>query len=47
VGTVAFSQTLDLERARDHLGYAPKVDIIEGIRRTSAWYRARAAGPTC
>jgi nucleoside-diphosphate-sugar epimerase len=47
VGTVAFSQTLDLERARDHLGYAPKVDITEGIRRTSAWYRARAAGPTC
>ena len=47
VGTVAFSQTLDLQRARDHLGYAAKVDITEGIRRTSAWYRARVAGPTC
>ena len=47
VGTVAFSQTLDLQRAGDHLGYAAKVDITEGIRRTSAWIRSRAAGPTC
>jgi nucleoside-diphosphate-sugar epimerase len=47
VGTVAYSQTLDLQRARDHLGYVPRVDIHEGIRRTSAWMQARAGEQTC
>ena len=47
VGTVAFSQTLDLQRSRDHLGYVPRVDIAEGIRRTSAWIAARAGGRPC
>ncbi len=47
VGTVAYSQTLDLQRARTHLGYVPRVDIAEGIRRTSAWIQARAEGRPC
>jgi nucleoside-diphosphate-sugar epimerase len=47
VGTVAYSQTLDLQRAREHLGYVPRVDINEGIRRTSAWIQARAQGRPC
>lgn len=37
VGTVAYSQTLDLRRAQERLGYAPNVDLDEAIRRTSAW----------
>ena len=47
VGTVAYSQTLDLQRAREHLGYVPRVEIAEGIRRTSAWIQARAEGRPC
>ncbi|MCP4244633.1 MAG: hypothetical protein GY772_29170, partial [bacterium] len=34
----------DVTRAREELGYAPSVDIDEGIRRFVAWYReARGA----
>ena len=29
----------DLARARTLLGYAPQVDVVEGLRRTVAWYR--------
>ncbi len=47
VGTVAFSQTLDLRHARERLGYAPRVDLDEGIVRTAAWIRARAEGRPC
>jgi nucleoside-diphosphate-sugar epimerase len=47
VGTVAYSQTLDLQRARDYLGYVPRVDIREGIRRTSAWMNSRVGEQTC
>ena len=47
VGTVAYSQTLDLQRAREHLGYVPRVEIADGIRRTSAWIQARAEGRPC
>jgi len=45
VGTVAYSQTLDLRRARERLGYVPRVDIDDGIARTAAWMRAE--GTTC
>jgi nucleoside-diphosphate-sugar epimerase len=47
VGTVAYSQTLDLQKAREQLGYVPQVDIAEGIRRTAAWYQAGAGGAAC
>jgi UDP-glucose 4-epimerase len=29
----------DLSRAEKHLGYKPKIDFEEGLRRTIAWYR--------
>jgi nucleoside-diphosphate-sugar epimerase len=34
------SRAFDISRARAELGYAPKVGLREGIRRTLAWYRA-------
>lgn len=35
------SRAFDITRAKTELGYAPKVDLREGIRRTVAWYRAQ------
>ena len=33
----------DVDAARRELGYEPKVDVMEGLRRTLAWYtEARA-----
>jgi len=34
------SRAFDISRARAELGYAPKVGLREGVRRTLAWYRA-------
>ncbi|MBZ5546202.1 MAG: NAD-dependent epimerase/dehydratase family protein, partial [Acidobacteriia bacterium] len=31
----------DLTQAEKHLGYTPKVDFEEGLRRTIAWYRSQ------
>jgi len=31
----------DLSRATRHLGYTPKVDFEEGLRRTIDWYRSQ------
>jgi nucleoside-diphosphate-sugar epimerase len=33
------SRAFDISRARAELGYAPKVGLTEGIRRTLGWYR--------
>jgi nucleoside-diphosphate-sugar epimerase len=33
------SRAFDITRARTELGYAPKVSLREGIRRTLEWYR--------
>ena len=33
------SRAFDTSRARRELGFAPAVDLVEGIRRTAAWYR--------
>jgi nucleoside-diphosphate-sugar epimerase len=38
LGTVAFSQTLDLRRARTELGYSPRVTLDSGIARTAQWW---------
>ncbi|MCZ2498598.1 NAD-dependent epimerase/dehydratase family protein [Xylophilus sp. Kf1] len=38
-GLLAFSQTLDLTRARRQLGYAPRIALREGLARTAAWFR--------
>jgi UDP-glucose 4-epimerase len=32
----------DIAQAEKHLGYQPKVDFEEGLRRTVEWYRAQA-----
>jgi nucleoside-diphosphate-sugar epimerase len=33
------SRAFDISRAREELGYAPAVDLREGIRKTLSWYR--------
>jgi nucleoside-diphosphate-sugar epimerase len=33
------SRAFSIEKARRLLGYAPKVDVEEGVARTAAWYR--------
>ena len=33
----------DIRRARTLLGWEPRVDVDEGLRRTLAWFRARLA----
>jgi nucleoside-diphosphate-sugar epimerase len=33
------SRAFDIARARAELGYAPRVALRDGIRRTLAWYR--------
>lgn len=33
------SRAFDASKARRELGFAPRVDLSEGIRRTAAWYR--------
>ena len=35
----------DISRAEQHLGYKPKVDFEEGLRRTIEWYRSREREP--
>ena len=35
------SRAFDTSRARRELGFAPRVDLDEGIRRTAEWYRAQ------
>ncbi|MBI4471313.1 MAG: SDR family oxidoreductase [Acidobacteria bacterium] len=37
-GDIKHSQA-DIARAREHLGYEPKVSFEEGLRRTIEWYR--------
>jgi nucleoside-diphosphate-sugar epimerase len=33
------NRAFDMARARRELGFAPAVDLVEGIRRTADWYR--------
>jgi nucleoside-diphosphate-sugar epimerase len=35
------SRAFDITRARTELGYAPQVELRDGIRRTIAWYRGQ------
>jgi nucleoside-diphosphate-sugar epimerase len=41
LATIAYSQTLDLERARRELGYQPRVTLEQGMARTAAWWLAQ------
>lgn len=41
VGLLAYSQTLDLTRARELLGYVPRVSLDSGLERTAAWFATR------
>lgn len=41
-GVLAFSQTLDISALRNELGYQPKIDIEEGIRRHAEWWKHSA-----
>ena len=34
----------DISRAEQHLGYKPKVNFEEGLRRTVEWYREQVVG---
>lgn len=34
----------DIRKAKELLGYAPRVELEEGLRRTIAWYRGAMAG---
>lgn len=42
-GDVRHSQA-SIECARRHLGYEPRVDFVEGLRRTAAWFRTACTG---
>jgi nucleoside-diphosphate-sugar epimerase len=35
------NRTFDTSRARDRLGYAPRVSLRDGLRHTIGWYRAQ------
>lgn len=39
VGVLAKSQTLDITRAREQLGYVPRVSLQEGLRTFAEWWR--------
>jgi len=39
VGLLAFSQTLDIDKARQLLDYEPRISIEEGLRRFADWWR--------
>lgn len=39
VCTLAFSQTLDISKAKKELGYRPKVTLADGILKYGRWYR--------
>ncbi len=39
LATIAFSQTLDLNRAQNILGYQPRISLSEGITLTAQWWR--------
>lgn len=39
VCTLAFSQTLDITKAKEKLGYAPKITLGEGIKNYGTWWK--------
>ncbi|MDU5144241.1 MAG: NAD-dependent epimerase/dehydratase family protein [Paenibacillus dendritiformis] len=43
VGVVSRSQTLDIRKAREKLGYEPRVGLQEGFARFAAWWKQENA----
>lgn len=43
VGLLAYSQTLDLTRARERIGYTPRVPLNAGFERTAQWFADQEA----
>lgn len=43
VGVVSRSQTLDIRKAREQLGYEPQVSLQEGFARFAAWWKKEKA----
>lgn len=43
VCTLAFSQTMDISRARDILGYKPEKSLMESIQEYGRWWREKEA----
>ncbi len=39
VCTLAFSQTLDITKAKEKLGYTPKITLGEGIKQYGTWWK--------
>lgn len=39
VGSIAVPHTLDIQRAREELGYVPSVTVDEGLQRFARWWR--------
>jgi nucleoside-diphosphate-sugar epimerase len=35
------NRAYDISRAREELGFEPRVALADGLRRTAAWYRRR------
>jgi nucleoside-diphosphate-sugar epimerase len=38
VAFLTHSRVYDIQRARTELGFAPKVGLEEGMKRTAEWY---------
>jgi nucleoside-diphosphate-sugar epimerase len=40
VGFFVHHREFDISKARELIGYEPRVTLVEGLRRTAAWYAA-------
>jgi nucleoside-diphosphate-sugar epimerase len=45
IGLTSFSQTLDISKAKDLLGYRPKISNEEGIRQFVEWWKTQLTNP--
>jgi nucleoside-diphosphate-sugar epimerase len=43
IAAIMSDRILDISRARDELGYAPRTSLPEAIHRTAEWYRAQGS----
>jgi len=45
VGALYYGMTLDNRKAQEQLGYFPKIDMTEGVRRTARWHQDHGQHP--